>query len=47
MKELGKLSKCQMHLTHLPSDGDGGGLRKVGIDMTTDAHPTTPGYFLR
>lgn len=47
MKELGKLNGCQMHLTHLPSAGDEGGLRKLGINMTTDANPTTPGYFLR
>ena len=47
MKELRKLNRCQMHLTHLPSDGDEGGLRKVGINMTTDANSTTPGYFLR
>jgi len=47
MKELGKLNGCQMHLTHLPSEGDEGGLRKLGINMTTDANPTTPGYFLR
>ncbi|MFC1658139.1 DUF1846 domain-containing protein [Candidatus Omnitrophota bacterium] len=47
MKELGKLNGCQMHLTHLPSEGDDGGLRRLGISMTTDANPTTPGYFLR
>jgi len=47
MKELGRLNGCQMHLTHLPSEGDEGGLRKLGINMTTDANPTTPGYFLR
>ena len=47
MKELGKLNGCQMHLTHLPSGGDEGGLRKLGVNMTTDANPTTPGYFLR
>ena len=47
MKELGKLNRTQMHLTHLPSGGDEGGLRKLGINMTTDANPTTPGYFLR
>jgi uncharacterized protein (UPF0371 family) len=47
MRELGSLNGCQMHLTHLPSGGDEGGLRKLGINMTTDANPTTPGYFLR
>ena len=47
MKELGSLNGCQMHLTHIPSEGDEGGLRKLGINMTTDANPTTLGYFLR
>jgi uncharacterized protein (UPF0371 family) len=47
MKELSGLNGCQMHLTHLPSEGDEGGLRKIGINMTTDANPTAPGYFLR
>ena len=47
MKELGKLKDCEMHMTHIPSDGDEGGLRKLGINMTTDANSTAPGYFLR
>lgn len=47
MKKLGELNGCQMHLTHLPSEGDEGGVRKLGINMTTDAVPTAPGYFLR
>jgi len=47
LKKLAELTGCQMHMTHLPSDGDEGGLRKLGINMTTDANPTAPGYFLR
>ncbi len=47
MKKLEELNGCQMHMTHIPSDGDEGGLRKLGINMTTDAIPTAPGYFLR
>ena len=47
MKGLGQLKGCEMHMTHIPSDGDEGGLRKLGINMTTDANPTAPGYFLR
>lgn len=47
MRELSKLSRCQMHLTHRPSAGDEGGLRKLGVNITTDAQPTAPGYFLR
>jgi len=46
-KKLGTLKDCQMHLTHLPSKGDEGGLRKLGINVTTDGNPTAPGYFLR
>jgi len=47
MKKLGELKGCEMHLTHIPSEGDEGGLRKLGINVTTDAIPTAPGYFLR
>jgi len=47
IKKLGELKGCQMHLTHLPGSGDEGGIRKLGINMTTDASPTAPGYFLR
>jgi len=47
IRKMGELNACQIHLTHLPSEGDEGGLRKLGINMTTDANPTSPGYFLR
>jgi uncharacterized protein (UPF0371 family) len=41
------LRGAQMHLTHEPGLGDENGLRKLGIDLTTDADPTSRGYFLR
>ncbi|NLO05491.1 MAG: DUF1846 family protein [candidate division WS1 bacterium] len=44
---LPQLRGAQMHLTHEPGMGDEVGLRKLGIGMTTDAAPTTNGYFLR
>ena len=47
MKKLEELNNCQMHITHVPSKGDEEGLRKLGINMTTDAISTAPGYFLR
>lgn len=47
MKRLGDLKGCELHMTHIPSEGDEGGLRKLGINMTTDGNPTAPGYFLR
>jgi len=30
------LRGCQMHLTHLPSPGDEAGLRKLGVNLTSD-----------
>ena len=47
MKKLSELGRCDMHMTHIPSQGDEGGLRKLGIHMTTDANSTARGYFLR
>jgi uncharacterized protein (UPF0371 family) len=44
---LPKLRGTQMHLTHEPGLGDESGLRKLGISLTTDARPTSTGYFLR
>lgn len=40
IKILGKLKGCEMHVTHIPSDGDEAGLRKLGLNVTTDAKPT-------
>jgi len=47
VEALPQLRDTQMHLTHEPGQGDEYGLRKLGIAMTTDALPTTTGYFLR
>lgn len=34
---LAKLSNCEMHVTHLPSEGDEAGLVKIGLNVTTDS----------
>jgi uncharacterized protein (UPF0371 family) len=34
---LPELRGCQMHLTHIPTPGDEAGLRKLGINLTSDA----------
>jgi uncharacterized protein (UPF0371 family) len=44
---LRKLRGCEMHMTHIPSQGDHVGLRRLGINLTTDAEFTPGGYFLR
>jgi uncharacterized protein (UPF0371 family) len=40
IKMLGKLKGCEMHVTHVLSNGDESGLRKLGLNVTTDGKPT-------
>ncbi len=40
VKMLKELRGCELHTTHLLSKGDEGGLRKLGINVTTDAQPS-------
>jgi uncharacterized protein (UPF0371 family) len=37
---LEELKNCEMHMTHIPTNGDRSGLRKIGLNLTTDAIPT-------
>ncbi|HOU93919.1 MAG TPA: DUF1846 family protein, partial [Polyangiaceae bacterium] len=45
---LGKLRElrgCEMHLTHMPTPGDEAGLRKLGVNLTSDPHFATKDLF--
>ncbi|MHC5037806.1 MAG: DUF1846 domain-containing protein [Planctomycetota bacterium] len=44
---LRRLKGCEMHMTHIPTQGDRVGLQRLGINVTTDAELTPGGYFLR
>lgn len=46
VKVLKELQNCEMHMTHIPSRGDEAGLRKLKINFTCDAQPSSD-YFLR
>jgi uncharacterized protein (UPF0371 family) len=46
-EKLPLLRRCDMHMTHLPTQDDQEVLRKLGIMFTTDARTTPGGYFLR
>lgn len=46
VKALRQLKSTEMHMTHMPTSGDVAGLRKLGINFTCDAQPTSH-YFLR
>ncbi|MBP7586136.1 MAG: DUF1846 family protein, partial [Spirochaetes bacterium] len=41
MKELPKLRNCEMHMTHIPTPGDDAGLRKLGINCTSEPNFST------
>lgn len=36
MKTLKQLNRCEMHITHMPSAGDETGLRRLGVNLTSD-----------
>jgi uncharacterized protein (UPF0371 family) len=37
MEKLKELRGCEVHLTHIPRPGDEQGLRRLGVNLTTDA----------
>lgn len=37
MEGLKQFSGCEMHMTHMPSPGDEEGLRRLGVNLTTEA----------
>ena len=45
MERLKLLDNCEMHSTHVVGRGDESGLRKLHLNLTTDALPTTRGFF--
>ena len=42
LDKLVALRGCEVHLTHIPRSGDETGLRRLGVNLTTD-----PAYFMR
>jgi len=36
MEKLKELEGCEMHITHIPTPGDEGGLRHLGLNLTSD-----------
>jgi len=38
IKQLHKLSNCEMHISHIPTPGDESGLRKLGVNLTCDSN---------
>jgi uncharacterized protein (UPF0371 family) len=46
MEKLKELSGCEVHLTHIPTPGDEAGLRKLGVNLTSDANFSSKNLFV-
>jgi uncharacterized protein (UPF0371 family) len=46
MEKLQALSGCEVHLTHLPTPGDEEGLRRLGVNLTSDPEFATKDLFV-
>jgi uncharacterized protein (UPF0371 family) len=46
LEKLKELSGCEMHLTHIPTPGDDAGLRRLGVNLTSDPDFSTKNLFV-
>jgi len=46
MEKLKDLKGCEVHMTHMPTPGDDAGLRKLGVNITTDPDFSTKCLFV-
>ena len=47
VEKLKELSGCEVHMTHIPTPGDEAGLRKLGVNLTSDPDFSTKHLFGR
>jgi uncharacterized protein (UPF0371 family) len=46
MEKLKELQGCEVHLTHIPTPGDETGLRRLGVNLTSDPQFSTKNLFI-
>lgn len=46
MKKLVELRGCEAHMTHIPTPGDEVGIKRLGINLTTDGKFSSPNLFI-
>jgi len=46
VEQLKNLSGCEVHLTHIPTPGDEAGLRKLGVNVTSDPEYSSKSLFM-
>jgi uncharacterized protein (UPF0371 family) len=45
MEHLKDLARCEVHMTHIPTPGDDAGLRRLGVNLTTDPNFSSKNLF--
>jgi len=46
MNKLASLRNCEMHMTHIPTPGDDVGLKRLGVNLTTDGKFSSHNLFI-
>lgn len=46
LEALKELRDCEVHITHIPTPGDEAGLRRLGVNLTSDANFSTKNLFI-
>ena len=46
MEKLKELEGCEVHITHMPTPGDEAGLRRLGVNLTSDPNFSTKDLFI-
>ena len=46
MQKLRELNNCEVHMTHIPPPGDEAGLRRLGVNLTSDPNFSTKCLFV-
>lgn len=46
LEKLGELRGCEVHLTHIPTPGDEAGLRRLGVNLTSDPNFSSKNLFV-
>ncbi len=46
IEKLKELRNCEVHMTHIPTAGDEAGLRRLGVNLTSEPHFSTKDLFM-
>jgi uncharacterized protein (UPF0371 family) len=46
VEKLRELRNCEVHMTHMPTPGDEAGLRRLGVNLTSEPNFATKNLFL-